>query len=132
MTNSLPITGLIHHRAPEPPSPPSCSCQEKPPFPTAGCHGNPSLRIPSQRPASSLDHSTHRQARAAHPRWIKDERQHRAPQERHPQHSTRGSPSRDAHPRQRDGNDSFVPLVKKGKESGEPEIPTNPPSLLGT
>lgn len=131
MPETFPVTGLIHHLAPEPQSPPSRSCQEKPPFPAAGCHGNPSLRIPSQRPASSLDHG-----HAAPRRGLqkgggyKTRGLLRAPRERHPpvqpSTGTHGSARRDARPGQRDADGGSLPLVKKGKESGEPKILINP------
>lgn len=68
---------------------------------------------------------------AANERWIKDQGLHRAPEERHPpvqpSIGTHGIASQDAHPEQQDADGSSMPLVKKSKESGEPEIPTNPP-----
>lgn len=46
MPNTFPITGLIHHLTPEPPSPPSCSCQGKPPFPARVAMAIPACASP--------------------------------------------------------------------------------------
>lgn len=128
MPDTFPITGLIHHLAPEQRSPPSRSCQEKPPFPAAGCHGNPSLRIPSQHPASALDHAIHHRDRGC--KQVVDKRPG-GPQERHPttqpSTGTHGSTSQDAHPGQQDADDGSMPLVKRARSQENLKSQLSPP-----
>lgn len=124
MPETFPVTGLIHHLTPELQSPPSRSCQEKPPFPAAGCHGNPSLRIPSQRPASSLDHGHAAPRRGLQTGGGCSGHPGRGTHPRSPAPAPTGAPAGTLAP----GSGMLTPwLIKKGKESGEPEIPINPP-----
>lgn len=121
MPDTIPITEPIHLLFPAWQSPPCRSCQEKPPFP-------PLPRVAMAIPASASPPN------ALHLRWTTASITERdgagaASERRRRERGLRRAPRERRTARHRhDADSTSVPLVKKGKESGEPEIPTNPPA----